>query len=104
MRFQSIGIALLTLAMSSAASARAEPSPEVRQERVGYADLDLTTREGERILLARLRKAVHDVCTEPGSLDGSLCERDAMRRAARDAEAARRAAAGRLAEQGARRR
>jgi len=40
-----------------------EPEPAATR-RVSYADLDLATRDGERMLIRRVRGAVHQVCAE----------------------------------------
>ena len=42
----------------------AEPEPLPPTRRVGYADLNLATQVGERILVRRVRSAVKEVCEE----------------------------------------
>ncbi len=105
MRIQPVSIVLfLSLTAFSAGAARAEPASDVRQARVAYGDLDLTTAQGARTLWSRVRSAAREVCWD-GSGDivrnreARLCEDEAMRRAADAVAASRGLEAARLVDQ-----
>ena len=73
----------LTLALSGAATARAETGGQVPQETVRFGDLDLASEPDARHLAARIEKAAKQVCAIPDSvfLNEAECRREAVARA-----------------------
>jgi UrcA family protein len=60
---------LITLALAAALAASATNpalanAPEIKTQKVGYADLDLSREAGARVLLMRIRNAAAAVCSD----------------------------------------
>ena len=59
--------AIPVVAQTTPVTVYGEPS-EVRTERVSYRDLNLATRDGEKILTQRVGSAVRRVCSDTGHI------------------------------------
>jgi UrcA family protein len=80
---KSCALLAITLALSGAATARAETGGEISHEAVRFDDLDLASDSGARHLAARIEKAAKQVCAVPDTvfLNESECRREAIARA-----------------------
>ena len=95
MRIQTLGPALLAVFIPFFAyPTHAEPASAVRQVKVSYGDLALSSPMGAQALALRLRKAAQAVCEEPGKplnrrMAARACEQAALSQAYRDIAARR---------------
>jgi UrcA family protein len=58
--------AALTSALAGQASADSQPTPEVKSQKVSYADLNLSRPRDVQVLLQRIRRAAVSVCSVGG--------------------------------------
>ena len=66
MKYLTTTVALGTLALSQLTIAHAETNTQRRSETVRFADLDITSAAGARLLFQRLTTAAAHVCRDPG--------------------------------------
>ena len=64
-----LATAALAAAFGAAPALAADPAPAPRSAAVGYSDLNLASEAGQRILDARIGRAVREVCGEASDID-----------------------------------